>query len=126
MSTASSDSSMDLDPAAVPLGGADSGKGSRSADRSIWLDGDVLACTCLECGAPMSIRLWLMVADCFRCGASLELSEEQEQEALRLLREQEAAKRADSQAAIAAISLTVARQPKPQRPESMPSQSPGL
>jgi hypothetical protein len=35
----------------------------------------------------MSIRLWLMVADCWLCGTSIELTEEQEQEALRLLRE---------------------------------------
>ncbi|NQU23847.1 MAG: terpene cyclase/mutase family protein [Candidatus Nealsonbacteria bacterium] len=108
---------------AVPLGGTGSGGRSLSGGRGIWLDGEVLACSCPECGAPMSIRLWLMVADCFRCGASLELDEEQEQEALRLMREQEAAKRADSQAAVAAISPTVARQPKPQRPPSQPAQS---
>jgi len=33
----------------------------------------------------MSIRLWLMVADCWRCNTSIELTEEQEQEALQLL-----------------------------------------
>ena len=54
---------------------------------AIWLDGDVLACACPDCGAPMSIRLWLLVADCWRCGTSLELTEEQEREALRLLKE---------------------------------------
>jgi hypothetical protein len=37
----------------------------------------------------MSIRLWLMVADCWRCGTSIELTEEQEQEARRLLKQQE-------------------------------------
>ena len=113
MSTANSDSSMDLEPAAVSFGGTASGGDSGAVDRGIWLDGEVLACTCPECGAPMSIRVWLMVADCFRCGAGLELTEEQEQEALRLLRKQEAAKRADSQAAVAAISPTVARHTKP-------------
>ncbi len=52
---------------------------------AFWLDGDVLACACPGCGSPMSIRLWLMLADCWRCGTSIELTEEQEQEALRLL-----------------------------------------
>ena len=51
----------------------------------IWLNGDVLACACPECGAPMSVRLWLMLADCWRCGTSIELSEEQERLARQLL-----------------------------------------
>jgi hypothetical protein len=38
----------------------------------------------------MSIRLWLMVADCWRCEISIELSEEQQREAERLLRQREA------------------------------------
>jgi hypothetical protein len=50
-----------------------------------WLEGDVLMCACPDCQAPMSIRLWLMVADCWRCGASIELTEEQEREVQRLL-----------------------------------------
>ncbi|WP_460168260.1 prenyltransferase/squalene oxidase repeat-containing protein [Thermostilla marina] len=33
----------------------------------------------------MSIRLWLALADCFRCGTSVELTEEQEEYARRLL-----------------------------------------
>ncbi len=60
----------------------------READ-TIWLDGDVLSCACPECAAPMSIRLWLLVADCWRCGTSIELTEEQEREALRLLESRE-------------------------------------
>jgi len=110
MSTASHDSSTELEPSGVPLGAPAS---AEPPSGSIWLDGDVLACCCPECGAPMSIRLWLMVADCFRCGTSLELTEEQEQEALRLLRQQEEAKRQDSQAAAAAIAPTMLRKPKP-------------
>lgn len=35
----------------------------------------------------MTVRLWLMVADCWQCGASIELTEEQEREAQRLLGE---------------------------------------
>lgn len=93
---------------------------SSPAPGAIWLDGDVLSCACPDCGAPMSIRLWLLVADCFRCGTSIELSEEQEREAYRLLREQEEAKRADSKAAVAAISPTVARTPKRTQPAPEP------
>ena len=52
----------------------------------VWLDGDVLACACPQCHALMSIRAWLMVGDCSRCGTSVELTEEQEREVLRLLR----------------------------------------
>jgi hypothetical protein len=59
----------------------------------MWLDGEVLACSCPQCQAPMSVRLWLMVADCWRCGTSIELTAEQEQMALRLLRERQEARR---------------------------------
>lgn len=113
MSTARHDSGMEFERPRVPLGGQPSGDGSPAAEDTIRLDGDVLACACPDCGAPMSIRLWLMVADCFRCGASVELSEEQEQEAFRLLREQEQAKRAESRAAVDAIVPTVSRKVKP-------------
>jgi len=51
----------------------------------LWLQGDVLMCACPDCLAPMSIRVWLMVADCWNCGTSIELSEAQEREARRLL-----------------------------------------
>ena len=55
-----------------------------------WLEGDVLMCACPSCGAPMSVRLWLMMADCWRCETSIELTEEQEREALRLLQRRHA------------------------------------
>jgi hypothetical protein len=60
---------------------------SRAAGE-IWLAGDAILCACPDCRAPMSIRIWLMVADCWRCGTSIELSEEQEREVQRLLSEQ--------------------------------------
>ena len=56
----------------------------------VWLNGDVLMCACPDCGAPMSIRFWLMIADCWKCGTSIELSQEQEREARRLLAERDA------------------------------------
>lgn len=51
----------------------------------MWLNGDVLMCACPDCRAPMSVRQWLMVADCWQCGTSIELTEEQERQAQRLL-----------------------------------------
>jgi hypothetical protein len=69
-------------------------RGHREADASrspgrIWLDGDAIFCACPDCRAPMSVRIWLMIADCWRCGASIELTDEQEREVNRLLAERE-------------------------------------
>lgn len=50
-----------------------------------WLDGDVLMCSCPECRAPMSVRVWLMIADCWNCGVSIELSDEQIREVERVI-----------------------------------------
>ncbi len=99
MATADSQSNLDAGAAA-----------EHSKKPSIWLDGDVLACACPDCGSPMSIRIWLLVADCWRCGASLELSEEQEQEAMRLLEEREQAAKAPPPVA------KVKPKPEPQPP----------
>ena len=66
------------------------------APGSLWLQGDVLMCPCPDCHAPMSVRVWLMVADCWKCGTSIELTEEQEKEARRLLREREQSQRSAS------------------------------
>ncbi len=38
------------------------------------VSGESLLCRCPECGGPMSIRMWLQLADCWRCGTSLELA----------------------------------------------------
>ena len=65
-----------------------------------WLSGDVLMCACPDCGAPMTVRIWLMIADCWRCQTSIELTEEQEREARRVL--QRHAVRLDSPAAVTA------------------------
>lgn len=56
-----------------------------SATGEFWLRGDVLMCACPDCQAPMSIRLWLMLADCWNCGTSIELSEAQERAVRQLL-----------------------------------------
>ncbi len=50
-----------------------------------WLDGETVLCGCPDCKAPMSVRIWLMTADCWRCGLSIDLTEEQEREIAKLL-----------------------------------------
>lgn len=45
--------------------------------RTIWLSGTSLLCSCPDCEAPMTIRLWLGLADCWRCPTSISLSTQQ-------------------------------------------------
>ncbi len=52
------------------------------------LDGEIAGCACPNCGAPMSVRWWLSVADCWRCGTSIELTIEQEQALQRQMQSQ--------------------------------------
>jgi hypothetical protein len=97
MSTSAADSNARLEalsssesmPSGSPAASGQESTSSRGAHHSregtFWLNGGVLACACPACGAPMTIRLWLMMADCWRCNASLELTEEQEREALELI-----------------------------------------
>src|SRR6185295_5123833 len=61
----------------------------RQGPGEIWLDGNAIFCACPDCQAPMSVRFWLMLADCWRCGTSIELTEEQEREVERLLAQRE-------------------------------------
>ena len=97
MSLAGSDSSLDGLPPGIgspkgsvaPRSQSPSSPASRNSAAmnvsQVWLDGDVLSCACPDCGAPMAIRLWLGLAECRMCGAQVELTEEQEREAQRLL-----------------------------------------
>ena len=110
--------------------------GKPQTDRSpgtLWLEGDVLMCACPDCRAPMSVRLWLMAADCWNCGASVELTQEQEREAIRLLKEREEAAAAAPAipAAFAPAALepigtpsvpATRAQPRPQQPRRRPAQ----
>jgi hypothetical protein len=82
----------DASPALATVAPGDANAG-QAASKMFWLEGDALMCACPDCRAPMSVRLWLMVADCWRCRTSIELTEEQEREALRLLKQREAAQR---------------------------------
>ncbi|MCA9143378.1 MAG: hypothetical protein KDB05_11360 [Planctomycetales bacterium] len=79
----------------------------------LWLNGGVLMCACPDCRAPMSIRFWLMIADCWQCGTSIELSEEQEREARRLLGEQDQSVSAPVAAPTASARQRPATDPQP-------------
>ncbi len=45
----------------------------------VWLSGSAVMCQCPECEAPVSVRLWLMIADCWCCDTAIELTYEQQQ-----------------------------------------------
>jgi hypothetical protein len=81
VATDPSQSGILVTPTYVPTKRSLLGRRSKKAARSqaevdIWLDGEVVACGCPDCGAPMSIRMWLKLADCFRCMTAIELTEE--------------------------------------------------
>ena len=44
---------------------------------TISVRGNVLLCECPACSSPMTIRLWLELADCWRCETSIQLTSEQ-------------------------------------------------
>ncbi|MFO0260420.1 MAG: prenyltransferase/squalene oxidase repeat-containing protein [Planctomycetota bacterium] len=37
------------------------------------VQGNAVLCPCPDCAAPLTVRVWLGVADCWRCGCALEL-----------------------------------------------------
>ena len=49
----------------------------KTSSGDLWIDGNTLLCACPECGAPMTVRIWLELADCWRCTTSVQLNEEQ-------------------------------------------------
>jgi len=90
----------------------------RSASGELWLNGDVLMCPCPDCQAPMTIRLWLMVADCWSCDASIELTEQQEREARALL------ERSKKSAVAAAAAPAAPTRSTPPTPAAEPAAAP--
>ena len=44
-----------------------------SSSETMEIDDDISICSCPECQAPVSIRNWLMVADCWACGTSIKI-----------------------------------------------------
>lgn len=57
--------------------------------RTFWLSGNSVLCACPDCNAPMTIRMWLLAADCWRCGCCVELTAQQERQLQHLLRSSE-------------------------------------
>ncbi len=53
---------------------------------NVWLDGDTLMSSCPQCGSPITIRHWLMVADCWNCQTAVLLSADDEAAIQQLLR----------------------------------------
>ncbi len=83
----------------------------------IWLSGTSLLCACPDCAAPMTIRTWLRLADCWRCQSSISLTEEQYRAAVEL--EQQATPQ------LAGKNLLPLPSPSPARMR-VPARSPGL
>lgn len=66
----------------------------RCESGDIWIQGNTLLCACPDCQAPMTIRIWLQLADCWRCQSCLSLSEEQMTAAQTLVQEHASTSRA--------------------------------
>ncbi len=91
------------------------GREGDSARSQFFLQGNSVTCACPDCGSPMTIRLWLMAADCWVCGSNVVLTEEQQREVQRLLEQsqaQQAAPRVESPP------------PEPPRPKPAPPARP--
>ena len=48
--------------------------------REFSFAGNAVLCPCPDCQSPMTVRLWLGVGDCWRCGCALELEQQELQE----------------------------------------------
>ena len=60
-----------------------------TATGKIWVQGESILSPCPDCHAPMSVRYWLMIVDCWQCGTSVELTQEQQQAVKKLMRERD-------------------------------------
>ena len=67
----SGDPTWHAPPTAAPSRPAAQGK---TGQPELWLEGGALMCACPDCQAPISVRVWLMMADCWQCGTSIELT----------------------------------------------------
>lgn len=52
---------------------------------TIQIDENISICSCPNCHAPISVRNWLMVADCWSCHTSIRIAETREQKAMNSL-----------------------------------------
>lgn len=94
----------------------------------VWVQGNSVLCLCPDCQTPISIRLWLMIADCWKCGASIELSDEQIAEIESSLGTAESSNRREQNLANSAEDLfsAAARSVADPRGESLQSPSPAV
>jgi hypothetical protein len=82
---AQADHDSDCGPSSMPPPGPPVAR--PAAAGAIWLEDGVPACACPDCGAPVSIRSSLRLANCRRCGSSIALSQEQQRQAAGFLGE---------------------------------------
>ncbi len=94
------------------------GRVGGGARGEFFLKGNVVTCACPDCGSPMTIRLWLMAADCWVCGSNVVLTEEQQREVKRLLEEVQAQKAAEPPP------VEAPRAPPPEPPKPKPAAVP--
>ncbi|MCA9107161.1 MAG: terpene cyclase/mutase family protein [Planctomycetales bacterium] len=101
-------------------GSTDAGLRVETAQGVLVIQGDSVLCPCPDCGSPLSIRLWLMVVDCWHCDTAVELSEEQ-REAIREALAQAAPAEASTTVAPATPAPSRSRRPAESRPRTAPA-----
>ena len=79
----------------------------------IWVEGNSLFCACPSCSAPISVRMWLLTADCWQCDTRIQLTKEQEEAVEKLLRRQRQESPSRSEP-VPMSRTTVSRQAEPQ------------
>ena len=81
------------------------------------LDGNSVLCQCPTCGSPMSVRLWLLEAECWQCGTRIEISAAQRAAIEEILeRKRETPSAALSQSSIPAPKQVTRATPKTTKP----------
>lgn len=114
-----------VDPDSVAWESLDSQRGRPRRRPAVCLDGGALLCGCPDCGAPMSVRLWLMRADCWNCGTGIEITDEMLDEAERAARREKKRDRpaaAVGPAALAPVETPARRFAESDRPASEPAE----
>ncbi len=89
-----------------------------------WLDGDAIMCACPECHSPVTVRSWLLLADCWNCGTSIEIGIEQEREIDRLRQALAAPLPAAPVPSVAAPAAPRFREASPASPITAPAPAP--
>ncbi|MFK7767706.1 MAG: prenyltransferase/squalene oxidase repeat-containing protein [Mariniblastus sp.] len=92
------------------------------AEGDIWVSGSSLLCACPDCSAPMTIRMWLRLADCWRCSTSITLSEEQ-LKAARQLKKKTAPVAPATKRSLPLVAPPVPSQPTPEPVASAPTET---